>query len=103
MNTALRTVIVSGLLATAAASSAVAKDSGQYFETNGLRMYYEVQGKGRPLVLLHGGMVTIETSFAQTRPAFAEAWKTIAIELQAHGHTNDVKGRPLTLEQMATD
>jgi pimeloyl-ACP methyl ester carboxylesterase len=66
-------------------------------------MYYEVQDIGRPLVLLHGGMVTIEYSFDKIRPAFDKTWKTIAIEQQAHGHTNDIKDRPLTIEQMAED
>ncbi|MGH7457126.1 MAG: alpha/beta fold hydrolase, partial [bacterium] len=79
---------------------------GSYASVNGLKMYYEIHGTGpgKPgLVLLHGGMVTIETSFDNTRPAFNKTWKTIAIEQQAHGHTNDIKDRPLTVEQMAED
>ncbi len=76
---------------------------GSYASVIGLKMYYEIQGADKPLVLLHGGMVTIEYSFDKIRPVFNKTWKTIAIEQQAHGHTNDVKDRPLTIEQMAED
>ena len=76
---------------------------GSYASVNGLKMYYEIQGAGKPLVLLHGGMVTLEYSFEKARAIFNKTWKTIAIEQQAHGHTNDIKDRPLTVEQMAED
>lgn len=68
----------------------------------GLTMYYEIHGAGRPLVLLHGALSTIETDFEQVLPTFAEARQVIAIEQQAHGHTADVD-RPLTYAQMAED
>jgi pimeloyl-ACP methyl ester carboxylesterase len=67
-----------------------------------LELYHEVHGSGRPLVLLHGAMSTIETSFAEVLPAFAETRQVIAIEQQAHGRTPDVD-RPLGYEQMADD
>ncbi|MGH7598949.1 MAG: alpha/beta fold hydrolase [bacterium] len=92
------------ILMSAISTMAQNKDAkGSYASVNGLKMYYEIQGAGKPLVLLHGGMVTIEYSFDKTRPAFNKTWKTIAIEQQAHGHTNDIKDRPLTVEQMAED
>ncbi len=69
---------------------------------NGLDMYHEVHGTGRPLVLLHGAMSTIETSFRRTLPALAETRQVIAIEQQAHGRTADID-RPLTYGQMADD
>jgi pimeloyl-ACP methyl ester carboxylesterase len=69
---------------------------------NGLEMYYEVHGTGRPLVLLHGAMSTIETSFASVLPALAATRQVVAIEQQAHGHTPDID-RPLSYAQMATD
>ncbi len=43
--------------------------SGSYFSVNGLDMSYEVHGAGRPLVLLHGGMTAIDTSFGKVLPA----------------------------------
>lgn len=74
-----------------------------YANVNGLRMYYEIQGTGMPLVLLHGGMVTIETSFDKSRPEFNKTRQTIAIEMQAHGHTSDIKDRTFSMKQWADD
>lgn len=68
-----------------------------------LNMYYEIQGSEPPLVLLHGAMVTIETSFDKTRPEFNKFRQTIAIEMQAHGHTGDIKDRPFSMKQWADD
>lgn len=73
-----------------------------YVRAGPLEMYYEAQGKGRPLVLLHGGFATIESSFRALRPAFIERWNTLALEQQGHGHTDDLD-RPLSHEQMVED
>ncbi len=73
-----------------------------YVLVNGLNMYYEVRGTGRPLVLIHGGVCTIDTCFGKVRPLLAKNWKTVAVELQGHGHTADVD-RPLTFEHLAED
>src|SRR5438128_11214353 len=72
---------------------------GGYASVNGLRMYYEIQGTGRPLVLLHGGLCTIESCLGKIRPPLAKNRKTVAIEQQAHGRTADID-RPLGYEQM---
>ncbi|MBS1575993.1 MAG: alpha/beta hydrolase [Bacteroidetes bacterium] len=56
---------------------------------NGLNMYYEMHGEGKPLVLIHGGGSTIQTTFSALLPLFARSYKVIAVELQAHGHTKD--------------
>jgi pimeloyl-ACP methyl ester carboxylesterase len=69
---------------------------------NGLEMYHEIHGAGRPLVLLHGAMSTIETSFGKVLPSLAKTRQIVAIEQQGHGHTADVD-RPLTYRQMADD
>jgi pimeloyl-ACP methyl ester carboxylesterase len=76
--------------------------NGQYASVNGLNMYYEVHGAGRPLVLLHGALSAIGTSFGKVVPSLAKTRQVIAIEQQAHGHTADID-RPLTIEQMADD
>jgi pimeloyl-ACP methyl ester carboxylesterase len=75
---------------------------GAYASVNGLEMYYEVHGAGAPLVLLHGGGWTIESSFRAILPPLARSHKLLAIEQQAHGHTADI-ARPLSYEQMADD
>jgi pimeloyl-ACP methyl ester carboxylesterase len=76
--------------------------AGRYAQVNGLRMYYETHGEGRPLVLVHGGGSTIESNFGRVLPALARAHRVVAVELQAHGHTADVD-RPYSFEQDADD
>jgi len=74
-----------------------------YAPANGLKMYYEIHGKGRmPLVLIHGGGSTIETTFGKILPLLSEHGKVIAVELQAHGHTSD-RDAPESFEQDADD
>ncbi len=75
---------------------------GKYADVNGLKMYYEIHGAGRPLVLLHGAFSAIGTSFRKVLPSLAKTRQVVAFELQGHGHTADID-RPLTLEQMADD
>jgi pimeloyl-ACP methyl ester carboxylesterase len=65
-------------------------------------MYYESWGAGRPLVLLHGAISTIEPSFGAVIPRVAQTRRLIAVEQQAHGQTADIE-RPLTYTQMAED
>src|SRR3954447_24242489 len=72
-----------------------------YAPVNGLDMYYEVHGAGRPLVLLHGAYMTIDM-MAPLLPGLAETRQVVAVELQGHGRTADVD-RPITYQQMADD
>ena len=79
------------------------KDSvSGYAIVNGLKMYYEIYGSGTPLVLIHGGGSTIQTTFGRVIPDFAKTHKIIAVELQAHGRTAD-RDRQLSFEQDADD
>jgi len=79
------------------------KDSvSGYALVNGLKMYYEIYGTGRPLVLIHGGGSTIQTTFGRVIHPFSKSHKVIAVELQAHGRTAD-RDRPLSFEQDADD
>ena len=73
-----------------------------YVSVNGLQMYYEIHGKGQPLVLLHGAFSAIGTSFGGLIPELAKTRQVIGFELQAHGRTADID-RPLSLEAMADD
>jgi pimeloyl-ACP methyl ester carboxylesterase len=75
---------------------------GKYAIVNGINMYYEIHGSGRPLVLLHGGGSTLNTTFGRIMPALAKTHKLIAVELQAHGHTGD-RDAPETFAQDAAD
>src|SRR6476660_7530608 len=76
--------------------------AGDYAPVNGLKIYYEIHGTGRPLVLLHGGGSTIETSFGELLPLLAKTRQVIAFEQQGHGHTADVD-KPFTFESSADD
>ena len=73
-----------------------------YAPVNGLSMYYEIHGTGRPLVLMHGGLTTIDLSFGRLLPGLAASRQAIGVELQGHGHTADT-GRPLSLDSLADD
>lgn len=73
-----------------------------YSDVNGLKMYYEIHGQGKPLVLIHGGGSTIETNFEKIIPLLAKHRQVIALELQAHGRTND-RNADLSFEQDADD
>lgn len=92
--------------ATAASLQPPAVQSG-YAPVNGLKIYYEAHGRANdkipPLVLLHGGGSTIETSFGKILPALARGRRVIAFEQQGHGHTADIADRPFTFEQSADD
>jgi pimeloyl-ACP methyl ester carboxylesterase len=74
---------------------------GSYAELNGLNMYYEIHGTGRPLVLLHGAYMTID-AMGEVVPELAGTRQVIAVELQGHGRTADVD-RSLSYERMADD
>jgi pimeloyl-ACP methyl ester carboxylesterase len=74
---------------------------GKTASVNGLKLYYEVQGAGRPLILLHGGVGASEM-FEPLLPGLAANRQVIAVHLQGHGRTADID-RPLGFESMAED
>ncbi len=73
-----------------------------YSDVNGMKIYYEIYGQGKPLVLLHGGGSTIQTSFGQVIPLLARHRQLICVELQAHGRSGD-RNTPISFEQDADD
>jgi len=75
--------------------------AGCFASVNDLSMYYEIHGTGTPLVLLHGGLMTIE-ALVPLLPALAQSHSVIVPELEGHGRTADLD-RPLSYEQMAED
>jgi pimeloyl-ACP methyl ester carboxylesterase len=90
------------LIITTLTTAMDAQTGGKYASVNGLKMYYEIHGTGYPLVLIHGGGSTIESTFGRILPILAQTHKVIAVEMQAHGHTADID-RPLSFDQDAND
>ena len=77
--------------------------NGKYAEVNGLHMYYEEYGKGSPLILIHGAASTVQTSFGRLIPELSKSHRIIGVELQAHGHSDNRDGRPISFKQDAED
>jgi len=73
-----------------------------YAAVNGLKLYYEVYGQGKPIVLLHGSFMTIPLNWSYVIPQFAKDRKVIVAEMQGHGRTRDTE-RQLSYEGMADD
>jgi pimeloyl-ACP methyl ester carboxylesterase len=76
--------------------------SSGYAPVNGIKVYYEVYGEGRPLLLLHGAFYTIEMNWAELIPELSKTRKVIAIEMQGHGHTA-YSERKLSITTLAKD
>jgi pimeloyl-ACP methyl ester carboxylesterase len=81
--------------------TAETKGVGQNAEVNGLNMYFETLGSGRPLILLHGGLGSGEM-FGPVLPVLAEHHQVITPDLQGHGRTADID-RPIDIRLMADD
>jgi pimeloyl-ACP methyl ester carboxylesterase len=81
--------------------TAEARGTGAYADINGINLYYETHGSGRPLILLHGGLGSGEM-FGPTLTALAAGRQVIAPDLQGHGRTADID-RPITVQDMADD
>ena len=86
---------------TATSQNAKPAESG-YASVNGLKLYYEVYGKGKPVVLLHGSFMNIALNWASIIPLLAKDRKVIAAEMQGHGRTRDTT-RDISYEGMADD
>ncbi|MGK6352972.1 alpha/beta fold hydrolase [Parapedobacter sp. DT-150] len=76
-------------------------DSG-YAAVNGLQLYYEVYGNGKPIVLLHGSYMNIPLNWSHIIPLLAKDRKVIVTEMQGHGRTRDIS-REFSYENMADD
>ncbi len=73
-----------------------------YADVNGLKMYYEVYGEGKPIVLIHGAFMTIPMNWSNVIPVLAKDHKVIVAEMQGHGRTKDI-AREMSCEGMAND
>ncbi len=74
---------------------------GTYADVNGIKLYYEVHGAGRPLVALHGGLGA-SSMFDPIMPALTKGHQVITVDLQGHGRTADID-RPISAQLMADD
>ena len=83
-------------------TSALGPNRRGYADVNGLHMYYEVCGEGSPLVLLHGGMLSIDLNFANLIPTLARRHQIVGVEMQGHGRTADIQ-REITPAALASD
>lgn len=86
---------------TATSQNTKPAESG-YADVNGLKLYYEVYGEGKPIVLLHGSFMTIPLNWAPIIPLLARDRRVIAAEMQGHGRTRDT-AREISYEGMADD
>jgi pimeloyl-ACP methyl ester carboxylesterase len=81
--------------------STAVQGTGEYADVNGINLYYETHGTGRPLILLHGGLMSGEM-FGPVLPALSKRHRVIAVDLQGHGRTADIE-RPVDIRLMADD
>ncbi|HJY36285.1 MAG TPA: alpha/beta hydrolase [Steroidobacteraceae bacterium] len=104
MRNTLMGVAALALASGSMAASTADQGRGAYASVNGLRMYYETYGpeRGVPLVLLHGGGSTIDSTFGRIIPFLARDRRVIAVEEQAHGRTSD-RDAPVRFETSADD
>src|SRR3989441_10477170 len=75
--------------------------TGKYASVNGINLYYEIHGTGKPLIMLHGGFGTFDMLTALS-PALALDHQVIGVDLYGHGRTA-ITDRPIRFEQMADD
>ena len=78
------------------------KEAGHYKSINGINMYYEIYGSGKPLLVLHGNGGSIK-SHTKKIDYFKQYFQVIAIDSRAHGKSIDTSKQPLTYVQMAKD
>ena len=78
------------------------KEAGNFKKINGISLYYEIYGTGRPLIFLHGNGGSIRSSRAKIE-YFKKYFKVIAIDSRGHGKSIDTTSKQLTYVQMAND
>ncbi len=100
----IKSLLIAIILTSASQSNAqqIKPTNSGYAPANGIKVYYEVYGDGKPIVLLHGAYYTIELNWEQLIPELAKTRKVIAIELQGHGHT-PFSDRKLSRTTLASD
>src|SRR5882757_1254753 len=101
----LKTILLIAIIMGTASQSngqQIKPSNSGYAPVNGIKVYYEVYGEGKPIILLHGAYMTIETNWGQLILELSKTRKVIAIELQGHGHT-PFSDRKLSRVTLASD
>jgi len=95
-------LLISMTLITTRSNGQVKPSASGYAPVNGINLYYEVYGEGKPLILLHGAFMNIETNWGQLIPELVKTRKVIAIEMQGHGHS-PFSDRQLSINNFAAE
>ena len=90
------------MLALFGSTAAAQEPKTGYAPVNGLKMYYEIHGKGDPVVLLHGAFMTITNNWTDMIAELSKTRLVIAVEMQGHGRTADIN-RDFSYENLADD
>src|SRR5215467_7127298 len=99
----LKPIRATALMLTLLGSTAAAQEPKTgYAPVNGLKMYYEIHGKGDPVVLLHGAFMTITNNWTEMIAELSKTRQVIAVEMQGHGRTADIN-RDFSYENLADD
>ncbi|HEX5154844.1 MAG TPA: alpha/beta hydrolase [Parafilimonas sp.] len=100
----LKSILLAAIMFTSSQSNGqqIKSSNSGYAPVNGIQIYYEVYGEGKPLILLHGAFYTIDMNWGQLIPELSKTRKVIALEMQGHGHT-PFSGRALSITTLASD
>ena len=97
----VRTALIAAAVLVTGPALGEAQAAGRRVQVNGMQMYYEVSGRGDPLIVLHGAYMNIPTMGAII-PKLAKTHRVYALEFQGHGRTTDID-RPITYPNLADD
>ena len=101
----LKSILLIAITVTAALQSnaqQIKPSASGYAPVNGIKVYYEEYGEGRPIVLLHGAFMTIDLNWSQLIPELSKTRRVIAVEMQGHGHT-PFSDRKMSITAFASD
>ena len=76
--------------------------AGKYLNVGDARIYYEIYGKGEPVVLLHGGVYGYIDEFEPFINRLSEKFQVICIATRGHGKS-EIGTEPFTYKQRAED
>ena len=95
-------IVIIMLAAARSNGQQIKPSSSGYAPVNDIKVYYEVYGQGKPLILLHGAFYTIGMNWAELIPQLSKNRKVIALEMQGHGHS-PFSERKLDIKTLASD